>query len=282
MVLSKILSGDHQQIIKNISNIFESLATFFKKLNMRIMKSHIANKNNDFYKKNCLEKISCYTMMQTLFEQIFQNIDIVPEPIILNLIHQLMYTCTGHNILNIFISFRKSFTQNETLSIFKTVSSSIIEINNLISLYISNNIDKFFCSVELMEYASFIPIVQYVEQNIKNIVLSKEIFNNIILYSNNIELCKYIIENNAEYIDNECMNLCLKSRNKHIILLFYNLKIQYNYNTKKLSNPIEFDENNNIILYTEKHKYIDATLIRTIKKEDFCSDKQLKQIFNFL
>lgn len=289
MVLSKILSHTHDyDIIKYIyilEKIICALTTFFRKLNARIQESFTKNKNNDFFKINCFGKISCHAIMLTLFSQIFKNINNVSELVIQNLIYHLMYTQTGHDIMNIFINYRKSFTENETMAIFRTVlSSNSIEINNMISSFVLTNIDKLYCSIELMEYASFIPIVQYVELNINNINITKEIFNNIILYSNNVKLCEYIVENYAKYIDEECMILCLKSRNKHIILLFYNLKIQNNYNIEKMLEPIEFDNAGNIVLYTERHKYMNANinilLKRTIGTKDYCSDKQLKKIFN--
>jgi hypothetical protein len=282
----------YPSIIKKYSKkIFNLYIDYFKYLYNLINKCLYIDFEFNFNSiiKYVINNILKVEDIDILFKILFQNNNNKLDE---NNIKYLTYFASGHIIIKCYINNGHIFTNNMTKIIIKCIG--IVPVYKIAESLISiiDNYDVFAYDEELLEYASYIPLIKYCERCLnKYDYMNDKIIYNIIAYSNDINLCSLIIHK-KQSIDKYILYQSLKSRNKNIIQIILNHKIYLDQSIfnfiiylilydKKQDNTYKlkyFDINReNYFLYTEIDKYncdnniYPSTLLRKIDFNDYLS-----------
>jgi hypothetical protein len=288
--------------------IFLVYVKFFENLyNMCSKKKNYIDDNSfSYYVKNLKEKIIPDNKINDLFKILFKN----PKNIInKDNIKYFAFSNSGQSIINCYIESKIKqnkkfcFSEVETMIFMNCISENPIWDLSESLIKIINNNDTFSYNDNLLIYASYIPLNNYIKRYIDKNRKKKNIFTertkqNILMYSNELDLCNEIIDS----LTNEYLEFACKSKNIKIIKNVLDTKIvpnnnifekvlKFNYNENE-----RFDENNSskfkifdvnneneIFLYSEVDQYFSKKdkhplLIRKIKRSDFCSNQNLIQL----
>lgn len=210
--------------------IFSSFLKYFEKIRNC---SDIIKKQNDKNEKFCktylLKNYIPKNITDIVFNNLFKKSNILCEKDIDN----LLKSKSGVKIIEIYLENGYKFGKNETLCIFNNLGECYIyELYVIIKKLINEKCDSFYCDREILEYASFIPLEDFVFYNIKKKKrITENTKKNILSYCENEELLDYLIEN---FLDNETINLitddiffsAVKSLNPDLIIKILNKKIE--------------------------------------------------------
>jgi hypothetical protein len=267
-------------------------------------KNHIDDNSFSYYVKNLKEKIISDDKINSLFTILFKN----PKNIInKDNIKYFAFSSSGHSVINCYIENKTKcnkkfcFNEVETMIFMNCISENPIWVLSESLINIVNKYDIFSYNDNLLIYASYIPlnnyIKRYIEKNKKK-KFTDRIMQNILMYSNELELCNEIIDS----LTNDYLEFACKSKNIKIIKNMLDTKIIPDNNIfEKIlrfgcDESNRFDENNSykfkifdvnseneIFLYSELDQYYskkdkNPLLIRKILKNDFCSNQDIIQL----
>lgn len=249
-------------------HIFSSFMTFFKKI---AFCDKNAENRDKFYLKYCEKECVQDKLINIIFSYFFK------EKNYLLCEENIGYLCrclSGIRIINIYLYFGGKFSKNETKIIFDEIGKSII-YNLYIALKntVNNNINSFYYDKELIEYASFIPVINYTFNYIKKKKnITNNTINNLLSYSQNNEIYDYILEN-FELSDDMLFSVC-KSLNINLIIKFLNKKININnniitkiltfYDNKNTKNTKFINFKSNKLVYFENYENTNCNFVRII------------------
>jgi hypothetical protein len=281
--------------------IFFIFAKYFENLYKIFMKSSCEN----FYDNNnynyCLKYLSSILIpkekIYNLFEVLFRNKKNIIDD---KNICYYSFAMTGHDIIKCYISSGGKFNENETKNIMHIITLTPDDNIGKSIIEIVNNNDVFAYNDYLLEYSAFLCINEYIKRYIiKNNKLPKKCIENILIYSNDTELCLMIID----YFDDECLIHALKSKNFNIIKLILDNKILINnkknlleylfyfdINAKKIDEKtsdkikiFEIDKNelflfSEIDFYQNKNQNIIPLVIRKIEQKNYHSIQEINEL----
>ncbi len=278
--------------------IFLAYVKYFENLYSLCIKNIFINDNNNyfFYLKNLHSRLVSQEKINNLFSLLFKN---KKNTIDKTNISFFSFAVSGHDIMKCYICSGGKFDETATILIMNSIAENpILDLGNSLISIINDN-DVFFYNNYLLEYASYIGINNYVKRYIcdnKNSSLSVECLHNILLYSNDIDLCNML----QDYFDNDCLEFACRSKNIDIIALLLNNKIipnkklfeiliksdnEPNKFNEQLSYKLkifEIDNEKEYFLYSEFDKFniqSKSLLIRKIKKEQYYSIQEISALF---
>lgn len=299
---SNIVYEYSEEIFLVYEKFFENLYNICSK-----KKIFIDYNSLSYYTKNLKERIIIYDKINDLFKILFRN---PKNSINKDNIKFFSFSKSGHDIINCFIEIKKKYDKNfifnevETMTFMNCISENPVwELSESLIQIINNN-DIFAYNDNLLLYASYIPLNNYIKRYIvknrrkhkKN--FTERIMQNILMYSNELDLCNEIID----FLNNEYLEFACKSKNIKIIKHMLENKIIpndniftkiFNFDHNKIN---KFDENNSykykifeinndkeIFLYSELDQYNakkekNPILIRKVIKENYCSDQILVEL----
>jgi hypothetical protein len=279
-------------------DIFLVYVKYFENLyNMCKKRSCIDNNTSSYYLKNLGSKIISPDKLKKLFYTLFRN---PKNTINKENLKYFAFANSGHDIIKCYIEMKKKFSQVETMIFMNCISENPVWELSESLVSIINTYNAFAYNKNLLMYASYIPlngyIKRYTNKNKKNqAMLSEESKKNILMYSNDIELCNNIID----YINNDYLEFACKSKNIKIIKSVLDAKIIPNnelfekfinfdsYGSEKIDENssekfkiFDVDDNEEVFLYSEldqfnSKKEKNPLLIRKIKKEEYGSTQEI-------
>jgi len=237
-------------------------------------------KNENFYIKHIMNNYIGENIIDNIFDEVFKkNIKTLSSEEILFLIK----TMSGIKVLEKYLILNKNnikLSRKDTCEIFAKIGRSFSyviysELVNLINKYS----EIFDCDLELLNLATFIPLNNYIFYNInknKELCLSEEAQNNILSYSHDKTLIKYVFE--TYQTNKNTLFSSMISFDISQIIETLNLKINIEKDT--ISNfflyvsKLKSLKKKKIILnkntyYYEKYKNTENYYVRFINIEDF-------------
>lgn len=292
--------------------IFLVYVKYFENLyNMCRNKKFIDTNCYSYYMANLNETNIDKDKIKNLFDILFKN----PKNIInKENLKFFAFAKSGHDIIRCYIESRKRkfcFTEIETMIFMNCISENPIWELSESLIDIINTYNVFSYNDNLLIYASYIPLNNYIKKFIKKKNNKKEntfqekFLQNILIYSNDIELCNYIINylNDNIYVEYAC-----ESRNIKVIKTVLDAKlipmnnlfekiISFDHrNNENITESNRLNESNSYnfkifkvngneehFLYSELDQYnsnkdMKCLLIRKIKKSDVSSKQDIVYI----
>lgn len=253
--------------------------------------------NDHFYLKNLHRRFASKEKIYDLFGFLFKN---KKNTIDRTNIEFFSSAISGHDIIKCYICLGGNFNEIETNMMMTSIAKNPIwDLSDSLISIINNN-DVFSYNDHLLEYASYIGINNYIKRYIlKNhgdCYLSKKCLYNIMMYSNDVDLCNMLID----HFNNDHLEFACKSQNINIISLILNSKImpnkklfesilkqnddldKFNENLAHRLKIFDIDDEKEYFLYHEFDKFnLDgkSLLIRKIKKEEYYSIQEIITMF---
>jgi hypothetical protein len=287
-------------IFEYSEQIFCAYVKYFENIYIICNKKSSVDENNNyyFYLKNLLGKIVSTEKINDLFSILFKNKN---NEINCKNIRYFAISNSGHDILQCYIKLGGVFNEIETKIFMESISENpIYDLSNSMINIINKN-DVFEYTDELLEYAAYLQINEYVKRYLKKgKKITQKCVNFLLTYSNDYELCNEFINNNY-ILDNDTLKYAVMSKNIKIITMILNNKILPNKNSfqnifksnnkyidKEYSHKLKifkFDDENEIFLYSEIDCYNNnfdnriPIVIRKIKKDMFSDVYEIVDLF---
>jgi hypothetical protein len=223
--------------------IFRAYLKCFENIYFLCNKQILAKENNCyyFYMKKLLGRIISKEKIFDLFFLLFKNNNNILDDSNLKF---LAFCISGHDVIQCYIKSGRGFNAIQTKILMKSISENPFYDLGLSLISIINDNDSFEYNEELLEYASYIPIVNYVKRymNIwlcsdvttetieKKYIINSKSFNNLLAYFDDIELLNKIYDKICDLhfdfiIDEKSLEHACKSYNIQNISFILNNKI---------------------------------------------------------